>query len=380
MDNRVEQHASTCVGCSACMNICPKQAINMQYDGNGFFYPSIENAKCIQCGLCESVCQIYHPKEIENYHQHGYIAIVRDRAIYSNAASGGAFGGIATAFLEKYPEGYVVGAAYANSRVSHIVINKKEEISKLQNSKYVQSDMGFVHKEVRSILESGKEVLFSGTPCQVQSLKFYLKKDYDKLYTLDLICHGVPSPLFLRRDLEQYGTNIDNLKFRFKKKHSKSRSGFILSLTSNGKNKYVLCNRDPYYSLFMQNKSFRDSCYQCEFADLDRIGDITIGDCDSHNLYPQFHEKEATSTIIVNNRKGELLWNIVDCMFDFSELDLSKEAHANTQLSKPSQKPDNWDEILSETQHSSIVELRRKYAKPDNLKGKLLKLKNVYLP
>jgi coenzyme F420-reducing hydrogenase beta subunit len=187
------------------------------------------------------------------------------------------FGTFAVCFLNKFSNGSVVGASYDGTTVKHIIINSIDGIKRLQNSKYVQSNTTAVFKEIQKLLEQGKPVLFSGTPCQVYSLRLYLNKDYPMLYLIDIICHGVPSPAFLKKDIAHYGNNVIDVKFRTKKKFFKSGSGFILDLKkTSGVHKYVLSNRDPYFSMFMNNFSFRESCYSCDFSNLNRISDITL--------------------------------------------------------------------------------------------------------
>lgn len=379
VDKRIKENSQSCVGCANCENICQSHAIKMRYDKYGFLSPYIDEKKCVNCGRCVEVCQMYFLNKTQNFKPYGYIAISKEKMLYQNAASGGIFSTIASDFLANYENGCVVGAAYDNGKVSHIIIKKKNEITKLQNSKYVQSNMNSIVRDVKTLLDMKKNVLFSGTPCQVYALKLFLKKEYDNLFTIDLVCHGVPSPLFLEHDLKQYSANIKNLKFRYKRKFLKSKSGFILSFFSNGKRKYYLSNRDLYYALFMKNLSFRKSCYQCKFANLNRVGDITIGDCDSYAEYPMFHPKEATSSVIINNLKGEYLWSISNHL-EYSNLDLIKETKINTQLSRPSQEPDEWEKIMNDIQKGNYIKLKNEYLKPNNYKAKLLLLKNIFLP
>lgn len=370
IDNRISLNELDCVGCTGCMNICPKVAISMQYNQNGFKYPVIDEDKCVKCGICVKHCQMYNPYNITKENPQAYIAITKNHEIYKNSASGGVFGTLAKSFFERYPNSVVVGAAFENGMVSHIIIDSPSDIIKLQNSKYVQSELNFTFSAILEHLKNGKYVFFSGTPCQVYALKLFLKEEYDKLITVDLICHGVPSPQYLNRDLKAYGTKIDKLKFRYKTK--KARSGFILSMVCDGKKVFSLSNRDPYYAMFMNNLSFRDACYRCKFANLNRVGDITIGDCDSHCDYPNFHPRESTSTVIINNKKGYEIWKLFKNDFDYQNLDIIKESNVNTQLKKSSKLPQNRDEILADINNYSVNELQMKYAKPNDIKGKIL--------
>lgn len=379
MDKRIKENSQSCVGCANCENICQSHAIKMRYDEYGFLSPHIDETKCVNCGRCVSVCQMYCTYKTQSFKSYGYIAISKDKMLYQNAASGGIFSTVAADFLSKYKNGSVVGAAYENGKVSHIIIKGRNEIIKLQNSKYVQSDMNSIVNNVKTLLDMKNNVLFSGTPCQVYALKLFLKKEYDNLFTMDLVCHGVPSPCFLEHDLKQYSVNVKELKFRYKRKLLKSKSGFILSFSSDGKRKYYLSNRDLYYALFMKNLSFRKACYHCKFANLNRVGDITIGDCDSYAEYPMFHSKEATSSVIINNLKGKYLWNISNHI-EYSDLDIIKETKINTQLSRPSQEPDEWEKIMDDIKKGNFEILKKKYSKPNNYKAKLLLLKNMFLP
>ena len=378
-----EQLNTKCVGCGNCFNVCPKKAIVMAQNDEGFLYPILDEGKCINCEVCIKVCQVFREYDKKTEWQIGYAAISKRKEYYKNAASGGIFGTIADIFLKQYMNGVVVGATYENGKVFHKIIRSINDIASLQNSKYVQSGLNSIFLDIKKELTMNNAVLFSGTPCQIYALKLFLRNvDCSRLFTMDLICHGVPSQAFLEKDLKEYGKHIRDIKFRQKKLRGKSRSGFILSFiktTNKNKRKYVLANRDPYYSLFIQNLSFRKSCYQCQFANLNRVGDITIGDCDSYALYPEFHSGEATSTVIINSVKGNMLFEFAKTCFDYIYLDLEKEAKINTQLYKPSPLPEKRDDIIKDINTLGFTELQRKYAKPNDLKAKILVIKFLYI-
>ena len=192
---------SKCCGCSGCMNICPKNAIIMKEDKNGFKYPIVDKEKCINCGLCEKVCPILNNKKEQQKEIKAYACYNKNIEERLKSSSGGIFILLAKEILKR--NGIVFGAAFdENFNVKHISIDNEKDIEKLMGSKYVQSNMGKVYKEVKEFLENGKYILFSGTPCQIEGLKKFLKKDYDKLYTQDIICHGVPSPKIWQMYLE----------------------------------------------------------------------------------------------------------------------------------------------------------------------------------
>ena len=366
-----------CVGCMACSNICPKNAIEFIHDDKGFLIPNVNLDTCIDCGLCSMVCQKNGIQLNEN-HEKAYIALSKDKKLYKNSASGGIFSTIAYHFL-KCKNSYVCGAAYINGEVRHILIDDVKDLFKLQGSKYVQSFIGSVYVDIKKMLEKSYRVLFSGTPCQVQALYLFLGRKYDNLFTIDLICHGVPSQQFLKKSLEQYMPidKIKNVRFRKKNYLFKSKSNFILSINDN---KNIMANRDVYYSMFIKNLSFRDSCYDCKFAKLDRCADITIGDCDSYKKYTNFHVNEATSTVILNNLNGTKLWNEFANFFDFMELDLVAEASVNTQLSHPSTIP------FPEIRASLVLDtmdydnLKKIYTKDRDMKEKIALFVLLYSP
>ena len=183
---------SNCCGCTACANKCPRNAIKMVEDDKGFLYPYIDRKKCINCGLCDKVCPIINKRKTENYPK-AYAAINKDEKIRLNSSSGGIFSALANYILEE--QGIIFGAAFSDDfLVKHIMIDNKDDLYKLRTSKYLQSSLGDIYKEVEKKLNEGKKVLFTGTSCQINGLYGYLNKIYENLYTQDIICHGVPSP------------------------------------------------------------------------------------------------------------------------------------------------------------------------------------------
>ena len=382
-NKHVDLNSLACVGCGNCTIICPHNALVMKPDQEGFLRPFIYNDVCVECGACVRFCQMYKSvQSLDKEKQRGYIAISKNVELYKNSASGGIFSTIAFEFLEKYDNSLIVGAAYQDGEVRHICGSTLSDVMKMQNSKYVQSNLGKTFIRIKHVLEAGDYVLFSGTPCQVFALQDYLQRPYERLFCIDLICHGVPSPLFLKKEFETYIScdKIERITFRKKSKLYKKKSSYILSLASKHKHEIIASTRSPYYNMFMNGLTFRPSCYSCKFTNLDRVGDITIGDCDSSKFYGSFHPKEATSCVIVNSINGKLLWEQCSKNIDYTDLDINKEAEYNHQLSKPVDKPESRDTIYQEIFSSDVNELRNKYARHRDLREKLGIIRFLYLP
>lgn len=369
-----------CVGCGNCQLACPKHAISLKADWEGFLYPVVIVEKCINCGLCLDNCP-QQQTALSFIDPKGYIAISTDKEIYKNAASGGIFGSIAKSFLE-VENSYVCGAAFSDGVVKHIIIENKTDVSILQNSKYVQSYLGNVFVQIREILKNGSRVLFSGTPCQVKALCTFIG-DSNNLYTIDVVCHGVPSPAFLHKDLSYYKEQDTINAVLFRKKHRlyKSKSSFFLTIKKNReKVTSVPYNHDPYFNMFMEGKTFRYSCYNCHYANLNRVGDITLGDCDSASEYPHFHADEATSLVLINSPKGHELFSTCGNSIEFSDLNIQKECSYNHQLMHPFKKPQERDMIYKFINELDMKQIRNKYAKPYTIKGCVYQILNMILP
>ena len=212
---------SKCSGCSACFSVCPKRCIVMREDKEGFLYPSIDDKNCIHCGLCERICPIknrYLPPD--NKDIIAIAAQLKDDSLRLNSSSGGVFTAIAEEVIKR--GGVVFGAAFnKNLGVRHIYTETKEGLSQIRGSKYLQSIIGDAYKQAEHFLKNGRQVFFTGTPCQIGGLYAYLGENYDNLITQDLVCHGVPSPLvwgkYLTYRKKEAGANVENVFFRDKR-------------------------------------------------------------------------------------------------------------------------------------------------------------------
>lgn len=346
-----------CCGCSACMNVCPKNAIHMEENKYGFVFPKIDENLCIKCGACKKVCS-YQKENNGVIPSNTYIFVNKNKQQIMKSASGGAFSAIATKVLEE--DGVVFGAAYVKEdgklTVKHISVTDIAELPRLQGSKYVQSSIGFAYKEAKQYLLQGRKVLFSGTPCQIDALKGFLKKDYDNLILVDVICHGVPSQKMFNQyvDLleEKNKMDIDDFSFRNKKK---GWDIFYLNISNSYKNKDIFWELSSYYKLFVKGYTYRENCYYCKYAEQKRISDITIGDYwGIRKQHPELFKDdnwfeygyEGISCVMVNNEKGQ---SVVDSIGDRVELlptTYEKVSVDNGQLRHPTPCPKEREAVL----------------------------------
>lgn len=373
-----------CTGCCACMNICSKNTIQVVTDKEGFYVPQVNTKTCVNCGKCYSLCPENNDHRVDESLT-GYIVRLKDNVYLKNSASGGAFVGIASYMLKNY-NALVVGAAIMEDlTVKHIVIESTKQLIKLQNSKYVQSYVGNVYQQVRRELENGRTVLFSGTPCQIAGLYAVVPLNKrERLYTVDLVCHGVPSPALLKRQIEmdsksKQGRVVD-YRFRYKNPNAESNSSYMMMMMMmHGLPLVRRTAQDVYFNLFMQGMDFRESCYNCKYANLKRIGDFTVGDCDSREFYPYFHPSESNSILLINSKKAAHLWNDFSILFDFTELDVHREAEYNHQLSYPFKRSEQRDRIYEELLNEKWSVIKNKYAVPQSKidRYKLLVLLNA---
>lgn len=322
-----------CSGCHACYNVCPKNAINMLEDEKEFKYPVINKEQCINCNLCEKVCPIINKKHIVNSPKI-YVCYNKDEKVREKSSSGGIFTLIAREILQR--KGVVFGAAFNKDfSVSHMYIEDIEKLDMLRRSKYVQSSINDTYRQAKEFLEAGRFVLFTGTPCQIEGLLAYLGKQYDKLYTQDIVCHGVPSQKVWRKYLN-YRAKIDNerpvgINFRDKKQEGWHR----FSLSFKYKNFEYAKNQtnDLFMKAFLRNICLRDSCYECSFRKEHRLSDITLADCwGINNINPSMDDNKGTSLILINSSKGEELYNNILEDIESYETTMEKAIESNPSI------------------------------------------------
>ena len=301
-----EMNRSDCCGCASCANICPKNAITMEQDAEGFFYPKINHELCINCGLCENVCPSLNAREvsIEKFPLI-LVAINPNEKIRRHSSSGGAF----TALSEKILNdgGIIFGAGFdENWHVKHMAAENLDELENLRGSKYVQSKIGDILKRVKTELERGKKVLFSGVPCQCAGLKNFLGKDFENLLTVGIMCHGVPSPLLWESYIQWRGRGHEISRVNFRSKRFGWANSPSLEINFKDCGYYAKPSmQDFYLQEFLLNLTLRPSCSTCKFRFPNLNCDILLGDAwGVQNFAPEFFDNRGTSIIIVNTEKG----------------------------------------------------------------------------
>lgn len=352
MSDPILKSEKDCVGCLACVAVCPKDAISMHSVGFDGQVPIIDRERCIGCGKCERVCE-YQPEQ-HTLSKKAFAAVNTDPALLNSSASGGVFSAFAKLILSK--GGVVVGAAMGFDTdplsVKHECIEDLEDLPRILGSKYVQSDCSEIYSKVKQILQEGRTVLFGGTSCQVKALYAYLQgTDTRKLYTVDLVCHGVPSSRLLNGYIQyleaKFHGKIQSLTFRTKKDRKiKYELSAFVKRTADARQRLVTIplRKSSYYRMFMGSESYQEACYQCPYASIDKPADITAGDYfEIREDYPELLTGHnalnidlGISSMIVHSRKGNALLCEAKDLLKCVEIDLQKVVHSHSQLQRPS--------------------------------------------
>lgn len=370
MENIGKLDKKKCTGCRTCEMICPVNAIKMIENEEGFLEPKLDKEKCINCGLCYKKCPQINDIKIETKEEKKVIAAKNINTIEQlQGSSGGIFSVIANYILEN--NGVIYGCAFNEEIVAeHIRISNKRDLDKLKGSKYVQSDVKKTFVEVKKDLENNIQVLYSGTPCQIAGLKSFLGKNYKNLITVDLICHGVPSPKLLKRQVEEIEkkskSKVKKLEFRNKEKYGWGSYGFYIEF-ENGKKKYIPLNLNPYLKSFLKGKLCRYCCYECKYSNDSRIGDITVGDYwGIQHEHPDFFDEKGVSVVLINTDKGQEIFENIKNEIIYIESSIDKAKKKNHNLNRPTDLYYDRDNV-----YKGLEKKYNKYVK-DNLKCKIL--------
>lgn len=387
-----------CTLCMACVNTCPKNAIQLTLDENGYECLSIDQALCINCGLCGNVCNRRN-QVVRNQPIKSYALQLTEKKKLRKSASGGAFQAIAEWVLEQNGICYGCYGKFDEGefQTGHIRIAKVEELHKILNSKYTVSLINHTYKDILSDLEKGLWVLFCGTPCQAQGLKAFLKKDYEKLIVADIICHGVTSSRIFNDYIDSIEV-IDNVKIQeyiFRDKSVSWGTNYKYTfIDRNGKKRDRHCPREEssYMAHYLAGNLFRDSCYKCSLACTSRVSDLTLGDFwGIEKTHPELAKRRenrmslrnGVSCVLANTQKGIELIEILGSKVVVDETDLNSIVSNNGNLRKCSQKPPRRDLFMEDYRKNGYLPIEKKYRNRIRKKQRTYRMKNwvkSYMP
>lgn len=355
---------TNCTGCGACLNVCPKQAIGMQQNEKGFYNPVINEEICIKCGLCNKVCPINNYKSENIEHPTVYAFQNQDKDILFKCASGGAFASIAKYVIKN--NGIVYGVVYdENMKVCHSRTDNLKYLEKMYSSKYVQSDTKDTYKLTKVDLENGRLVLYSGTPCQIAGLKSFLRKDYENLITVDIVCHGVPSPLVFelyKKEISKFNDDkILNIDFRNKNNGWNPYNIEIKTIKSTFVEK---ANKNDYFKLFLSNLNINSSCNACQFNKLPRTADLSLADFWGVDEYDKnLNDNRGLSIILLNNTKGIELLKHLSAKEILKEIPLEYVILCNKNICSSSTPHKNREKFFIDIKNGkSLKQCVKKYA------------------
>lgn len=300
-----------CTGCMLCGDCCPKAAISFYEDSEGFKYPKVDEATCISCGICVKNCPALSPLKNDSA-ENSFAVFATDESKREAGSSGGVFGLLAEGVLNKC--GRVWGAAFDNQiHLVHTKADNADELKPLLKSKYIQSDLSGVYRQIKQDLREGRYTLFCGTPCQVNALKNFVGNKRDHLILVDFVCHGVPSQSLFDKTIKWYekknGKKVEWFQFRYKSADVKHPQSYAIKHTDGNKIRLGLHYQFPYYFGFQKYITLRPSCYQCKWACSERAGDITLGDYWGIEKYAsELNAKEGVSMILCNTDVGKSLF------------------------------------------------------------------------
>ena len=333
-NNIILASAEQCSCCSACASVCPTSSISMREDKEGFLQPHIDSNTCIKCHKCENTCPIIKPVRIaEDYETRAFAVMNKDEDVRLRSSSGGVFYALAKWTIRQ--GGVVFGARFdENWEVVHDYTETIDGIVPFMRSKYVQSRIGETYKQAKAFLQSCRQVLFVGTPCQIGGLHTYLGKDYDNLIMVDIICHGVPSPKVWREFLADkvQGDKVLDVNFRDKREGWKDFQCVTTTTTTTTREKQY---ENLFFRGFLNNVYLRRSCYDCQFKHLHRVSDITMADYwGIQDFCLEMDDNKGTSAVFIHSAHGEQVLNQISNDILQKEQDINNVLVCNSMMTQ----------------------------------------------
>ena len=365
-----------CIGCGACKNICSQGAIEMVTNNEGFLYPKINLKKCINCGLCRKICCRNNEMKKNASPIKCYAAKSLETEVLNKSSSGGIFKYLAENIIKK--NGVVYGATIDDYKVKHIRIDNLNDIEKLQGSKYSQSNLTDTYQKIEEDLKNGKKVLFSGTPCQVLSIKKYFEKEKKNLFTVSVICHGVLNDKILNKRIKEIENKFDT-KMNFVKYKSKLNGWDISSIeydTERLKKVYKF-GEDGMMNLYLKNFILRESCYNCLAKGSNNVADIILGDFwGIFNIKSEFFTHTGVSAVILNTNVGKKLFDEIEDKLETLEVNIDDISKYNTSLLESPKRPHERSVIFNDIEENNFTMLDKVYKQENN---ENLREKVIYL-
>lgn len=352
-----------CTGCMACKNACPRNAIEIHENDEGFLYPKINKDYCVNCNICKKVCPVENKLEENENEIEVYACKNKDDEIRLKSSSGGVFSLIANYILEQ--KGIVFGATFNEKfEVIHDWIENQNELDKFRCSKYLQSKIGNSYTKVKEFLKEGRKVLFTGTPCQIEGLLGYLGKDYENLYTQDIICHGVPSPKVWKKYLE-YKEKINNetiKKINFRRKDISGWNNYKVNFKYETFEENEDVNDNFYMNIFLKNIVLRNTCYDCNFKKEKRLSDITVADFwGIEKVNDEIYDEKGISAVLINSEKGKILFENIKNDLIISKESIEDIKKYNPSFIKSSYYNEKRDAFFEDLNSKDFEEILRKY-------------------
>lgn len=369
-----------CTGCQACRVACPTNAITMHENEKGNIYPVVDEQLCINCNKCARICPELSPVKLHGKQDKVLAIWLNNPKKRKYSTSGGASYIMAKTIIER--GGYFCGAVYCDGGAEHRICGSVDELYRFQGSKYVHSNVKDVYKEIEALLKNGKEVLFTGTPCQVAALRSFLRKEYETLYCVDIVCHGVPNRKVLGgriKTIEQsQGKKIVDIRFRDKQP---DQHNTCMKYTFQDGSSYN-CSEfdDPYIRSFDWSYTLRENCFNCKYSRSERCSDITIADFWGYS--PQklkfLSWRKGTSLMIVNSKKGNKLFNEIKnfCTIDNSR-DFNYAVKGNHNLKAPQLRPNDYDQFWQRYLNGETLEELQCVFYPPIQKKKMSQIKRI---
>ncbi len=374
--NEIFKIKQECCGCRACENACPRGCIMMKRDAEGFLYPSVDEKNCVNCKICLSVCPFRAGRKKADVISTYAAAALSDEERF-RSSSGAVFFLLAQEMIQH--GGIVYGTSLSSDCRKAFVTSAGDlqSLDALLGSKYVQSDTGISYREVKKHLLSGRQILYSGTPCQIGGLKKYLGRDYENLLCADLICHGVPSPAlwekYVRSAEKKYHGTVTKVNFRCKDKGWKS---FGIKVSVGRKGRYFPKEIDPYMQMFLKNDCLRPSCYACRIKG-HSAADMTLGDFwGVEDVSPEFNDGKGTSLVILRTDKGKRWFDQISEFCRSQTCDYERAIKKNRAELHSVSAPPERETLFEDMDQMTFDQLSKKYLEPQ-WKRKLKMLRTV---